>query len=167
MKALLLLMLLSLSQASLAAELRLALITSDIDKNTTEFLMEVDAAKDIHSIRIKTTTPAGRVTEDFSYSSEEVLRGSVVLHEREGYKAVRLRVEQDFSTVSGGGVILDYLYSGVSGNRYFLSLRLVRLESGFALQKMNGDPVNRFFFRANRHPLFGIVGVREIILSHQ
>lgn len=150
-----------------AEEMTMALITSDIDRNTTEFLMEVDENDSIHSIRIRTTTPQGRIIEDFSHTAEQVMEGGVVLHERDGYKAVRLKVEQDFSPATGGGVVLDYLYSGISGARYFLSLKLAKTNSTFSLQRVNGDPINRFFFRANRHPLLGIIGVKEIQLSYR
>lgn len=152
---------------AMAEEFRVARITSDIDRNLTEFLMDVDNEKDIHSIRIKTTTPAGRIIKDFSYTAEQVMNGGVVLDERDGHKAVRLKVAKDFTARDGGDVILDYLYSGVTGTRYFLSLKLVRKDGAFLLQKKTGDPVNNFFFRANRHRILGIIGVREIILSHQ
>lgn len=167
MKFFLLLALFTCSFTVLAEELTMATITSDIDRNTTEFLMEVDEKGDIHSIRIKTTTPQGRITEDFSYTAEQVIVGGVILHERDGYKAVMLKVEQDFSPATGGGVILDYLFSGISGARRFLSLKLSRTDGNFTLQKVDGGPVNRLFFRANRHPILGIIGVREITLSHQ
>lgn len=167
MKSLFMILILGLSLSLHAGEITMALITSDIDRNTTEFLMEVDGREEIHGIRIRTTTPAGRITEDFSYSTPQVLDGEVVLHERDGFKAVKLRVDRDFSAASGGGVILDYLYSGITGARHYLSLKLVKQEGKFVLQKNTGELVNQFYFSANRHPILGIIGVREIRLSHQ
>lgn len=156
-----------LSFSVMAVEFTVARITSDIDRNVTEFFMDVDSAAEVHSIRIKTTTPSGSIFEDFSYTAEQVLAGGVVLHERNGHKAVKLRVEKDFTVKDGGGVLLDYLYNGVHGTRYSLPLKLVKKDGQFGLLKVTGEPVNQFFFRANRHRVLGIIGVREIILSQQ
>jgi len=144
----------------------MATITSDIDRNTTFFLMETDQDHSIHSIRIKSVTPEGRVFEDFSYSTEQVLDGEVVLHERQGHKAVKLRVEKNFSPAKGGVVYIDYLFSGVSGNRRNLELYLTKQDNEFRLlSKPDLLPVNRFYFLANRHPVLGIIGVRRVELS--
>ena len=156
-----------MSFSSLAAELIVARITSDIDRNLTEFFIEVDSASDIHSIRIKSTTPSGQIFEDFSYTAEQVLAGGVVLHVRDGHKAVRLKVEKDFNIKAGGGVLLEYLYNGINGTRYSLPLKLMRNDGSFSLRKVTGEPLNRLFFRANRHRILGIIGVREIILSQE
>lgn len=150
-----------------AREIKMATIKSDVDRNTTEFLMEVDEQDTIHSIRIKTTTQSGSIFEDFTVSSEEVLRSGAVLHQQRGYQAVRLEVDKSFNIGQGGGIILDYLVSGVSGYRMKMTLRLIKQGADFVLQTNGGAPVNHFFFKGNRHPVFGVIGVREIVLSQQ
>lgn len=157
-----------LSFSVMAKETLMATITSDIDRNTTFFFMETDEMHSIHSIRIKSQTPSGQVFEDFSYSTEEVLAGEVVLHERNGHKAVKLKVDSHFSTDTGGSVFIDYLFSGVTGSRMKLELYLRKDgESFHLLSKPQLNPVNRFYFVANRHPIFGIIGVRKVELSHR
>lgn len=160
--------LITLSLPLMARESLMATITSDIDRNTTFFLMETDDENSIHSIRIKSQTPEGRVFEDFSYTTEQVLDGEVVLHERQGHKAVKLRVERNFSPVKGGIVYIDYLLSGVSGTRRNLELYLRKEGEEFRLlSKPDLFPVNRFYFIANRHPILGIIGVRKVELSYK
>jgi hypothetical protein len=155
-----------LSFPLLARESLMATITSDIDRNTTFFHMETDDAHSIHSIRIKSVTPHGQVFEDFSYTTEQVLDGEVILHERNGYKAVKLRVDKKFSPSQGGIVIIDYLFSGVTGSRLNLELFLRKEENSFRLlSKPDLRPINHFHFLANRHPILGIIGVRKVELS--
>lgn len=166
MSLLSLIALLVLSFPLMARESLMATITSDIDRNTTYFLMETDDAHSIHSIRIKSLTPQGQVFEDFSYSMEQVLDGEVVLHERKGHKAVKLRVEKNFSPEIGGSVFIDYLYSGVTGNRMKLELYLRKEGNSFHLfSKPELKSVNRFYFLGNRHPILGVIGVRKVELS--
>lgn len=155
-----------LSFPTFAAEMLMAKITSDIDRNVTYFHLETDGEANIHSIRIRSLTPQGQVFEDFTYSTEQVLDGEVVLHERNGYKAVKLRVEKKFSPKTGGVVFIDYLFSGVTGARYNLELLLRKSGEHFELLGGDNQLVNRFYFLANRHPIFGIIGVRKVELSY-
>lgn len=150
-----------------ARELKMATIKSDVDRNTTEFLMEVDDQSTIHSIRIKTTTHSGSIFEDFTVSADEVMSSGAVLRMERGYVAVRMEVEKSFSITEGGGIILDYLVSGVSGYREKMTLKLIKKGSDFVLQTNTGAPINHFFFKGNRHPVLGVVGVRDIVLSQQ
>lgn len=150
-----------------AAELKMATIKSDVDSNTTLFLMEVDASQTIHSIRIKTTTPTGKIFEDFSYSSEEVMKEGAVLRTERGHIAVRLEADEKFSITQGGTIALDYLVSGISGSRNKMLLKLLKVNNQFVLQKMSGEPVNNFYFKGNWHKVLGCIGIKEIILSQQ
>lgn len=152
----------------MAHESLMATIDSDIDRNITFFLMETDDSDSIHSIRIKSITPEGRVFEDFSYSTEQVMDGEVILHERNGHKAVKLRVEKNFSPEKGGSVFIDYLYSGVTGTRLNLELYLRKEDQSFRLlSKPELKSVNHFHFLGNRHPIFGLIGVRKVELSYK
>ncbi len=168
MKLMLSLLFLLSSLTAWSQEILMANITSDIDRNRTEFLMETVNNEKIDGIRIKSYTPSGRIFEDFSHPSERIIQaGGVVLNERNGHQAVKLKVAKEFSLTEGGTVYLDYLYSGITGGRFLLPLKLVKKDGRFVLQKNNGEAVNHFYFKANRHPILGVVGIREIVLTQE
>jgi hypothetical protein len=156
-----------LSLSAFAAEVKLATINSDIYEYTTDFMIEVDDNDSVHSIHIKSTMPNGSIFEDFSYSSDKVISEGAVLHHERGYDAVILETQKDFSVESGGGLILHYLYNGMTHNWMKLGLKLAKVNNQFALQTVDGNPINHFFFKGNRKIGVGVIGVREIILSQQ
>lgn len=159
--------LLFLSLGAHAGEVKMATITSDVYEYTTDFMVEVDDNNSIHSIHIKSTMPNGSIIEDFSYSSDKVMHEGAVLHHERGYDAVILETEKNFSLETGGGLILNYLYNGVTHNWMQLGLKLVKVNNQFALQTVDDRPINHFLFKGNRKIGVGVIGVREIILSQQ
>jgi hypothetical protein len=133
-----------------AAEIRLAVITSEFDKNVTDYYAV-------------TTMPNGGIFEDVTLPAERVMKEGAVLVERDGRQVVRLEVE-NFSLSTGGTLKLNYLFSGVTGARHVKRLA-VKLQDQFRL--FEGDKqINRLFLEANYSRVFGIVGVRSIQASY-
>lgn len=164
MKFLFLLALTSLSFMAQAKEYKLAIITSEFDKNVTDFFVVTDEANTIESVRYKTILPNGGIKEDNNIPAHIVLEDGAVIEERDGYEAVRLELE-NFSLKTGGTVKLDFLYNGITGSRSFKKLLLKFEKSKFILTDLQGNFVNRIFLKANRNRVVGTVGVREIQTS--
>lgn len=148
-----------------AEVIKMAVITSEFDKNVTDYYLETNDQNQIHSMRYITTMPNGGIFEDVSVSVETVMSEGAVIVERNGYEAVRLEVE-NFSRDAGGIIKLNYLYSGVTGVRHVKRLQLKSFENKFKLTDMQNAPVNRLFLRVNLSRIFGIIGVKDILSSY-
>lgn len=148
-----------------AAEIKLAVITSEFDKNVTDFYIETNDLNHIESMRYVTTMPNGGIFEDVTVPAERVIAEGSVIVERNGYQAVRLEVE-NFSVATGGIVKLNYLYSGVTGARHVKRLKLIANSGQFILTDTSDARVNRLFVKVNWVRVLGAVGVREILTSY-
>lgn len=147
-----------------AAELHMATITTDVDKDVSVFYLETDDENNVHSMRYITTTPRGQISEDQTYSLEEVISNGAVVEQRMGRDVVTLYVE-NFDPASGGIIRLAYLYNGISGSMREIKLKLVRENNLFKLTDLQNRPVNHMFFKGNWVPIAGLVGIRDITLS--
>ncbi len=145
-----------------AEEIRLAIITSEFDKNVTDYYVITNDQGHVDSMRYVTTLPNGGIFEDVTLPAERVMKEGAVLVERNGHQAVRIEVE-NFSVVTGGTIKLNYLFSGVTGARHNKRLTL-KLQDRFRIYDADKE-VNRLFLEANWSRLFGIVGVRSIQCS--
>ena len=146
-----------------AVEQKIATITSNIDTNTGRFYLITDERGDADSLRYTITTAFGRMLEDDTYPWERV-RDGVVLILREGREVVRLYLDQNFSPETGGGVRINYLYSGLTGVRNNLNLTLSRQGDIWRLVQGTKE-VNRMLIKGNWHVLFGLVGSATIETS--
>lgn len=148
------------------AEMKLAKITSDMDREYTDFFIETNDKGAIDSIRILTVTPSGAIDEDTSFPIETVINDGVVLAERKGYKVLRLVTDPGFTAENGGGVQLVYLFNAINGTRRFLKIKVLKTPEGtFYLAKATSDKINHLFVRGNYNVLLGLVGIWDITPS--
>lgn len=147
-----------------AETIKLAVITSEYDKNVTDFFLETDDQNKIHGMRYITTMPNGGIFEDVSLPAETVIRDGAVIVIRNGREAVKLFVE-DFSLETGGTIKLSYLYSGVTNTWHVKRLKVVLIENQFRLHDLESVRTNKLYMKINWNRLFGAVGIREIQTS--
>lgn len=164
MKAFILAAALFSSLSVFANEINLATITSDSDKDVTEFNLILDNVNSIDSFKLKTTTPEGQIEKDDTYPVETVLDTGVTLLEKQGRAILKLK-SGGFTAAKGGTIILDFLYNGARGTRKSMKLNLVKTAKGFALQTLEGKPASKLFIVAHRVPILGTVGVSRIQAS--
>lgn len=143
-----------------AGELKIVTITSDFDRLTTTFFIELKEDNTIDAMRIIRTQASGQVEADDSHPAERVITQGAVLYEQRGYEVVRLKLEK-FDAKLGGTIVLDYLYNGVTGSRNRMKLKLEPTASGFELMDFHNKKVSKLYIISNRTPL-GAVGIREI-----
>lgn len=166
MKSLFLLcLLMAFSLHALASEIKVAVITSQFDKNVSDFYLELNDKKEISGLRLITTMPNGGIFEDISTPAIDVLDDGADLVERNGYMVVRIGVE-NFSLKLGGTVVLDYLYNGATGNRQIKKLTLKVVDGKFTLFD-GAKKINRLYLVVNYVRVLGAVGVREIQTSYK
>lgn len=161
MKSLLMSIFLILAVNVNAETIRMAVITSEFDKNVTDFYLETDSQNKIHSMRYVTTMPDGGIFEDVTLSPETVMAEGAVIVVRNGREAVKLFVE-DFSLITGGTIKLNYLFSGLTNTWHTKRLKLNVVANSFRLFDLEGKITNKLFMKINWNRIFGAVGIREI-----
>lgn len=158
-------MLVALSSLAQAKVYKLATITSDIDRDVTEYYIETDSNNKIESMRYVTIMPNGGIYRDETIPVETIITDGIVIVEQGGLDAVKLEVE-NFNVNKGGVVKLNYLYNGITGVRQIKRLLLNIPSEKFELADIQGQRVNRMFFKANR-TIVGVVGVKYIETSFE
>lgn len=159
------LLLFTASVGALAETLKLAVITSEIDKNVTEFYIETNDAGIIESLRYVTILPNGGIFEDQTVPADQVLREGTVIVERSGHDVVKLETEK-FSLETGGTIKLNYLFNAMTGSRSVKRIQ-IKKQPEFHLYDLQNNKINRMFVKANTSRVFGIIGVRDIETSYQ
>lgn len=160
MKVFLSLILVTLSLVANAAQTKMAIITSEFDRDVRDYYLETDSENKIHSMRYTTTAPNGSIYEDVTATPEQVLENGIVVFEHKGYKAVILELE-NFNVATGGTIRINYLVSGVTGQRNVKRFALKKVGNEFLV--FDGEKrVNKMFFIVNRSRVLGVIGVKEI-----
>src|SRR5690606_22166537 len=148
MKSLFTCLLMAFTLNLFAAEIKMAVITSEFDKNYTNYYIETNAQNQIVGMRYVTVMPNGGIFEDINVMAENVLDDGAVIVERDGHKVVKLELE-NFSVTKGGTVVLNYLYNGATGTRHIKKLSLQLINNQFVLFDKN-QKVNQLFLVAHR-----------------
>lgn len=162
MKTFILMAVLCLSTQAFAREILLATITGNVDTDTSLFLAELNDTNALDTVRFKTTTREGRITQDSHFPAQTVDSTGVVLLERNDRDILRLETVKPFSFDNGGEVKLSYLYSGVTGAWKTLKVKLVKNGNDFEIQNQAGVKITRFFTKGNWHPIFGLIGIADL-----
>ena len=155
------------SLAAIAEEIKMAVISSDIDKELRDFYLVTNSRNEIDSIRYVTYLPTGQILDDTTVPAERVIQDGVVIVERDGRDAVRLQTDSGFTVQNGGGIILNYLFSGVTGTRRLHRLVVKRVDSMYFLKNTNDAPVNRILVLGNWNRVLGLIGIRDIQSSYK
>lgn len=150
------------SVSALAVEQKIAVITSDAEKDVGEMLIEVvDGRAD--SLRIKRLLGQQIVSDDTVPVERLMGDEGLVATERMGYDVVVIKFE-NFDVMKGGTVLVDYLYNGLLGKRKEFRMKFVKEGSAFVLKSLEGTKVNRIHFLANKI-LRQMVGIKSVEVS--
>jgi hypothetical protein len=143
-----------------AKVIKMAVITSEFDKNVHDYYLDIDEGNKIHSFRYTVTMPNGGIIEDVTATPEQVQESGIIVFEHKNYKAVILELE-NFNVASGGTVKINYLYNGVTNTRHNKRLTLKLVNGEFHLFD-EANRVNKMFFVLNRSRILGVIGVKTI-----
>ena len=144
-----------------AYEVKVATITSNIDRDTTEFFIETVADGSIDGLHIVTKNPRGQVTAENRATVEEVVASGFVML-REGNRDVTILRVEDFTPEAGGKVVVDYLFSGVNNSRRKLHLGIKKTDGDFFLHTVTGASATQLRVFGNWVPLLGLVGIANV-----
>lgn len=150
-----------------AEELKLAVITSDIDQEIRDFYLITNDKNEVDSVRYVAYLPSGQILEDVTVPAERVIQEGTVVVERDGRDAVRLEADANFDVAQGGYFQLNYLYSGVTGTRRVHRLMVKKVGDMWFLKDLKDQPVNRILVLGNWNRVLGLIGIREIQTSYK
>lgn len=163
MKTIILTLALCLSADLFAREIKLATITGNVDTDTSLFLVEVDEQGTLDTVRFKTTTREGRISQDNHFPAETVDATGVVLLERKERDILKLETVKPFSFENGGTVKLNYLFNGATGSWKTLKVLLKKNGPDFEINTLDGKKVTKFFVKGNFNPILGLVGIADLV----
>lgn len=162
-KTFILMVTLCFSAELFAREILLATITGNIDTDTSYFEIEVNDINALDTVRFRTVTREGRVSQDSFFPAETVDATGAVLIQRNDRDILRLETVKPFSFETGGEVKLTYLYSGVTNSWKALKVKLVKAGDDFEVRSSKGEKITRFYTKGNWHPIFGLIGIADLV----
>jgi len=87
----------------------------------------------------------------------------MILEQRDQYVVMKLK-SNNFDLEQGGIVVVDTLYSGVSGERKTYEIQLAQDKSGWALFKQ-GKTIKEIQIKTNRVMVIGAVGIKTLVMK--
>jgi hypothetical protein len=136
--------------------------TNDEDNESMVVSLVLDSNHDVTGLNLVTRTFSGELVKEDNFKAENVDKG-FDLYMKDGRKIVRL-LAHNFATHQGGEVVLDYLYSGVTGKRKQMELDLSRHGDKWTLTH-KGKNAKRVHFVSNKKFVIGTIGVKEIVVK--
>lgn len=146
-----------------AEEIKVAVITSEFDKNVMDFYLITDDKNKIDSMRYVSTLPNGGIDEDVTLPAERVMKEGATIRIVNGFQAVRIEVD-NFDLHKGGIFRINYLFNALNGSRQNKRFQLNLINNEYQLLDQ-GKQINRMFFVVNVNRIFGIVGIKEVKTS--
>jgi len=157
---------LTLTLSAFAVETKICLITTDIDSEQTELLIDTNSNGDLDTIRLYKTMDGKVISDDFHPAERAIIDG-IVASERDGRQVVILKTKV-FTATEGGVLALNYLYNGINGTRREFNLKLTKVNGKFVLSTPEGAKVNRLLFVGNRAAIINkFIGIKEIKASYK
>lgn len=138
-------------------------INSDIDSNYGVIYAEVDDTTNEIKGLYQDTFEDSKLINHIEIKQEN-LKDGVVL-DSDGDRITVLLQSSNFDFHSGGELVLDTLYSGVTGKRKQYLLNAAISNGSFSLES-DQQNFSKMFFVANRSVLFGVIGIDHILFQN-
>lgn len=147
-----------------AAQIKVCVITTDVDAERTDFFLETNARGELDSIRLYKTL-GQKVVDDESFPVERAIDEGFVAAEREGRAIVMVKTS-NFTAVNGGVFSLNILQNAIKNTRIKYTLKLSKIGGKFVITGPGGQQVNRLHLIGNKIPVVGLVGIKEVQASY-
>jgi hypothetical protein len=141
----------------------LCTISSDIDSNIAKLTYDLDQDTNQITHMFQETYENGKLTAKEEMNVDQLVHGGIILLKKD--KTIVVKISSDnFSTDAGGVMVLDTLYSGISGERRQYEIDLSKTNTSWALSNNKIDFTNMKFI-AKRSKLLGVIGIDRINFS--
>lgn len=135
-------------------------ITNDIDTNIITISIEEEDNKLTGVLKVEKTA-AGALVNEGLYNLQDLYKGSVV-QVKSNRDVVKIRMNKNFDPTYGGPFVLDYLFSGISGERRDLDLDLRKNGSNWEVT-LNNKTTSKLHVIGNRKIIVGVIGISRIL----
>ena len=156
-------MMVSIFNVAKAAEKTVATVSSD-DNSNTSYQLVIDS-KNGRGIEhfYKDVYENGKKIRRTELDPKVLMDTGMILEQREKYVIMKLK-SNNFDTAQGGIVVVDTLYSGVSGERKTYEIQLAQDKSGWSLFKQ-GKTIKEIQIKTNRVMVIGAVGIKTLVMK--
>lgn len=150
---------LTISVGAFGASQRALTITNNIDTDVGIITINDNNGR-FTNIQSAVILADGSLVREESFDLNKLLAGAVVATKK-NTPIVKIRFDRNFDPAYGGHFILDYLFSGVSGERRQFDLDLSRNGSKWEII-VEKKAVSKLHFIGNKKPVIGTIGVDRI-----
>jgi hypothetical protein len=156
-------MMVSIFNVAKASEKVVATVSSD-DNTKTSYQLVIDS-KNGRGIEhfYKDVYEDGKKTRRTELDPKVLMDTGMILEQRDKYVVMKLKSD-NFDLEQGGIVVVDTLYSGVSGERKTYEIQLAQDKSGWALFKA-GKTIKEIQIKTNRVMVIGAVGIKTLVMK--
>lgn len=154
------------SSVTKAAEHLLANITTDVNSDSYQFVVDANAdERALTSFYINHFTN-GVLSKKDTLLMDNFINGGLNLPENTPHSFIKMN-GRNFDRSLGGVIILDVLVNAVTGKRKSYELDLAQDSSAQGIWKLfyKGKTISRIRAVANRIPIVGVVGAKELQLE--
>ncbi len=145
-----------------AAEEIIATVMTDVSNDYYHLVVDVDDnGQFLKAFLIDNFVEGKSVTRDVLPMSTFIKDGMNV--QNGPYIFARV-VPQNFDKDQGGGIIIDAIFNILTGKRKSFEFYLAKDKSGWKLFS-NGNAITQIFAHANRLPVIGVVGARDLTMK--
>lgn len=146
-----------------ADELTLANLSTDVNSDT--YALVVDVNNDTQSLKsfYIDSFSEGKRTKRDALPIEDFIKKGLTLPNNARFSVARIESE-NFQADQGGMIIIDAVYNFLTGKRKQYELQIAKDQTTWRLFS-TGKVITKIFARANRVPIAGIVGAKELIMQ--
>ena len=155
-------MMVSVFNVAKAAEKVVATVSSD--ENQTVYKLVVDS-KDGRAIEhfYKDVYVNGKKSGRDEILAKTLVNSGVILEQRDKHVVLKIK-SNNFNLEQGGIVVVDTLFSGVSGQRKSYEVQLAQDKSGWSLFQQ-GKIIKEIQIKTNRVKVLGAVGIKTLVMK--
>lgn len=156
-------MMVSIFNVAKASEKTVATVSSD-DNTKTSYQLVIDS-KNGRGIEhfYKDVYENGKKIRRTELDPKVLMDTGMILEQRDQYVVMKLKSD-NFDLEQGGIVVVDTLYSGVSGERKTYEIQLAQDKSGWSLFKQ-GKTIKEIQIKTNRVMVIGAVGIKTLVMK--
>lgn len=155
-------MIVSIFNVAKASEKAIATVSSDESKIVYKLVIDSQDGRGIQHF-YKDVYEDGKKTRRTELDPQVLMKTGMILEQRDKYVVMKLKSD-NFDLEQGGIVVVDTLYSGVSGERKTYEIQLAQDKSGWALFKQ-GKTIKEIQIKTNRVMVIGTVGIKTLVMK--
>lgn len=155
-------MVVSIFNVAKASEKAVATVSSDESKIVYKLVIDSKDGRGIEHF-YKDVYEDGKKTRRTELDPKVLMDTGMILEQRDKYVVMKLK-SNNFDLEQGGIVVVDTLYSGVSGERKTYEIQLAQDKSGWALFKQ-GKTIKEIQIKTNRVMVIGAVGIKTLVMK--